>query len=153
MKPSEPSAPKVVLDTQVLLRGAAAKTDTLTARIYDAWRAGRFVLLLSEPILDEIASVLQRPEVLQKLRLSALEARAVLVLLRRSSVLVSPTIRLAQSRDPADDKFLECAVAGDAHYLVSADSDLLSLDRVQGIPIIPPLTFWQRLRVESKNSL
>jgi len=153
VKPSEPSAPKVVLDTQVLLRGAAAKTDTLTARIYDAWRAGRFVLLLSEPILDEIASVLQRPEVLQKLRLSALEARAVLVLLRRRSVLVSPTIRLAQSRDPADDRFLECAVAGDAHYLVSADPDLLSLDRVQGIPIIPPLTFWQRLRVESKNSL
>jgi putative PIN family toxin of toxin-antitoxin system len=146
VKPSEPSAPRVVLDTQVLLRGAAAKTDSLTARIYDAWRVGRFVLLLSEPILEEIASVLQRPEVLRKLRLSALEARAVLALLRRRSVLVSPTTRIAQSRDPADDKFLECAVTGGAHYLVSADSDLLSLDRDQGIPIIPPLTFWQRLR-------
>jgi putative PIN family toxin of toxin-antitoxin system len=146
VKPSEPSAPRVVLDTQVLLRGAAAKTDSLTARIYDAWRVGRFVLLLSEPILEEITSVLQRPEVLRKLRLSALEARAVLALLRRRSVLVSPTTRIAQSRDPADDKFLECAVTGGAHYLVSADSDLLSLDRVQGIPIIPPLTFWQRLR-------
>jgi putative PIN family toxin of toxin-antitoxin system len=152
VKPSEPSAPRVVLDTQVLLRGAAAKTDSLTARIYDAWREGRFILLVSEPILEEIAGVLQRREVLQKLRLSALEARAVLALLRRRSVLVSPTTRIAQSRDPADDKFLECAVTGGAHYLVSADADLLSLDRVQGIPIIPPLTFWQRLRAESQDS-
>ena len=146
MKPSEPSAPRVVLDTQVLLRGAAAKTDSLTGRIYDAWRAGRFVLLLSEPILEEIGSVLQRPEVLQKLHLSPLEARAMLALLRRRGVLVSPSTRIVQSRDPADDKFLECAVTGAAHYLVSADSDLLSLDQVQGIPIIPPLTFWQRLK-------
>ncbi len=153
MKPSERSAPRVVLDTQVLLRGVAGKADSLTGRIYDAWRAGRFVLLVSEPILEEIASVLQRPEVLQKLRLSALEARALLLLLRRRSLLVSPSARIAQSRDPADDKFLECAVTGDAHYLVSADSDLLSLDRIQGIPIITPLTFWQGLRAESLNSL
>jgi uncharacterized protein len=152
VKPSEPSAPRVVLDTQVLLRGAAAKTDSLTGRIYDAWREGRFILLVSEPILEEIAGVLQRREVLQKLRLGALEARAVLALLRRRSVLVSPTTRIAQSRDPADDKFLECAVTGAAHYLVSADADLLSLDRVQGIPIVPPLTFWQRLRAESQDS-
>src|SRR5437773_2635893 len=31
---------------------------------------------------------------------------------------------LSQSRDPADDKFLECAMAGEADYLVSADADL-----------------------------
>jgi putative PIN family toxin of toxin-antitoxin system len=152
VKPSEPSAPRAVLDTQVLLRGGAGKTASLTGRIYDAWRAGRFVLLLSEPILEEIASVLRRPEVLQKLRLSPLEARALLALLRRRSVIVSPAIRITESRDPADDKFLECAVTGDAHYLVSADTDLLSLGQIQGIPIIPPLSFWQRLQAEVKES-
>ena len=151
MKPSERSAPRVVLDTQVLLRGAAAKTGRLTARIYDAWREGRFVLLLSESILEEIASVLHRPEVLLKLRMSPLEARALVAILRRRCILVSPTVRIKRSRDPADDKFLECAFGGEAQYVVSADADLLSLESFEGIPIISPLTFWQMLAGESQD--
>ncbi len=146
MKPSEPSALRVVLDTQLLLRGAVAKTESLTARIYDAWRDGRFVLVLSESILTEIEAVLSRPEVLQKLRLSPIEARALVALLRRRAVLVTPMTSIRRSRDPADDKFLECAVAGGARYLVSADDDLLSLREVQGIPILDAPAFWQKLR-------
>jgi putative PIN family toxin of toxin-antitoxin system len=65
----------------------------------------------------------------------------VLVLLRRRSVLVSPTIRLAQSRDPADDKFLECAVAGAADYLVTGDEDLLAVGRYQGLAIVTAREF------------
>ena len=80
MRPSEPSAPRVVLDTQVLLRGAVAKTESLTAKIYDAWRGGRFTLLLSDAILAEIEDVLGRPEVLEKLRLSPIEARGLITL-------------------------------------------------------------------------
>ncbi len=146
MKPSKPSALRVVLDTQLLLRGAVAKTESLTARIYDAWRDGRFVLVLSESILTEIEAVLSRPEVLQKLRLSPIEARALVALLRRRAVLVTPMTSIRRSRDPADDKFLECAVAGGARYLVSADDDLLSLREVQGIPILDAPAFWQKLR-------
>ena len=49
--------------------------------------------------------------------------------------------------DPAaaDDKLLECAVAGAADYLVSADADLLILGSVQGIPILGVPAFWQKL--------
>ena len=49
------------------------------------------------------------------------------------------------SRDASDDKFLECAVSGDADYIVSADADLLILQEVQGIPIVEVPTFWRRL--------
>ena len=52
----------VVLDTQVLLRGALARTQSLTARLYEAWRADQFVLLVSEPILAEVDAVTARPE-------------------------------------------------------------------------------------------
>lgn len=151
MKPSEPSALRVVLDTQLLLRGAAAKSESLTARIYDAWRDGRFVLVLSEPILAEIAAVLSRPEVLQKLHLSPIEARALVALVRRRAVLVTPTTSIRRCRDPADDKFLECAVAGGAHYLVSADADLLSLGEIQEIPILDAAAFWQKLAEQVRS--
>ena len=45
------------------------------------------------------------------------------------------------SRDPKDDKFLACAVEGEAAYLVSGDEDLLSLKHFQGISIVRPADF------------
>ena len=144
-RPSELPALRVVLDTQVLLRGAVARTESLTSKIYDAWREGRLTLLLSEPIAAEVEELLLRPEVLQKLHLNPVEARALVTLVRRRALFVTPVTPIRQSRDPADDKFLECAVAGEADYIVSADDDLLSLTAVQGIPVLDVPTFWRRL--------
>lgn len=138
-------APRVVLDTQVFLRGALAKTQSLTARIYDAWRGGEFVLLMSTPILTEVEAVATRVDVLRKLRATPREAHAVMLRLRRHAVLVHPERTIAMSRDPTDDKFLEGAVAGRADCLVSADHDLLVLGAVEGIPIIDIATFCQQL--------
>ena len=152
MKLSEPSAPRVVLDTQVLLRGAVARSGSLTTKIYDAWRSGPFTLLLTEAILVEIEDVLRRPEVLEKLRLSPIEARGLIILLRRRGLFVRPTAPIRRSRDAADDKFLECAVAGPADYLVSADADLLSLGEIEGIPILDVPTFWRKLAEVSSLS-
>jgi putative PIN family toxin of toxin-antitoxin system len=137
---------RVVLDTQVLLRGAMAKSASLTSKIYDAWREGHFLLLLSEPIFQEIEDVVGRPEVLQKLRFSPVEAGALLLLLQRRGQFVTPQVVVRQSRDPADDKFLECALTGQAHYVVSADGDLLSLTAIQDIPIVDVPTFWRVLQ-------
>ena len=120
----------------MLLRGALARTQSLTARLYEAWRADQFVLLVSEPILDEVDAVTARPELWRKLRMTPREARAVLV---------RPDVTIRMSRDPTDDKFLECAVSGAADYVVSADDDLLSLREVHGIPILDAPTFWRRL--------
>ena len=79
---------------------------------------------------------------LEKLRTGPIAARALLVLLRRQAELVQPTATLRLSRDPGDDKFLECAVAGRADYIVSADADLLTLRAVQGLPILDAPDFW-----------
>jgi len=69
----------------------------------------------------------------------------VLRRLRRRAVLVPPDVTIRMSRDPTDDKFLECAVDGAADYVVSADADLLTLREVRGIPIVDAPTFWRRL--------
>ena len=76
-----------VLDTQIILRGAASAAPSITAKIYAAWDAGRFTMLLSEPILTEVEDVLARPEVLRKLRMTPIEATALIELLRRQSTL------------------------------------------------------------------
>jgi len=123
-----------------------AKSNSLTSHIYDAWRNNHFVLLLSEPIVQEIEDVVGRREVLQKLRFSPVEAGALILLLRRKGRLVIPQVPVRQSRDPGDDKFLACALAGQAHYVVSADEDLLSLTAIQDIPIVDIPTFWRVLQ-------
>ncbi len=140
---------KAVLDTQILLRGAASATPSVTSRTYTAWDAGRFILLLSEPILTEIEDVLSRPEVLRKLRMTPIEAGALIELVRRRSTRVTPGVAMTRSRDPDDNKFLDCAVAGSADYIVSGDADLLSLREVQGIPIVDAPTFWHALAVKA----
>lgn len=86
-----------------------------------------------------------RPDVLRKLRVTSHEARAALARIRRRAVFVRPEVTIRISRDATDDKFLECAVSGDADYIVSADADLLILREVQGIPIVDVPTFWQKL--------
>ncbi len=43
--------------------------------------------------------------------------------------------------DPTDDRYLECAVEGDAHYIVSGDRHLLALQEYQGIRILTPRAF------------
>ena len=48
---------------------------------------------------------------------------------------VGPGPRITVSEDPADNKFLECAVAGQADYIISSDRHLLDHNGYTGIRI------------------
>ena len=55
---------------------------------------------------------------------------------------VKPKRRLrVVQRDPSDDKFIECAVAGKARVIISGDKDLLSLGHYRKIRILSPAKF------------
>lgn len=135
----------VVLDTQLLLRGATARRASLSRKVYHAWVRGEYELLLSQEILTEILRVLADAEVRRKLKITdeILLGTAALLMARARIVKAARKIRVC--RDPHDDKFLECAVAGKADYIVSADEDLLSLKAFEGIPIVDLPTFWRKL--------
>ena len=51
-------------------------------------------------------------------------------------------------RDPADNKFLECAAAGDAEYLVTGDQDLREPGSYGGITILTAGEFLERTGIE-----
>lgn len=55
------------------------------------------------------------------------------------------------SRDPKDDKFLAAAKAANAHYLISADRDLLDLKEYEGIQIVDVETFLQVLEASRER--
>jgi predicted nucleic acid-binding protein len=88
---------------------------------------------------------------LRNLRMTPVEAATLIELLRRQSTLATPAVRIPRSRDPEDDKFLECVLAGGTDYIVSAGADLLSLGEVEGIPIVDALAFWHALTLNERS--
>ena len=46
------------------------------------------------------------------------EARPALTRIRRRAVFVRPEVTIRVGRDASDDKFLECAISGDADYIL-----------------------------------
>ena len=83
-------------------------------------------------------------EVLQRHRIAPLIAPFFLDNLGRMFAVaerVTIAERLAECRDPKDNKFLELAVNGRADAIISGDADLLQLDVFRGIPIITPAAF------------
>jgi uncharacterized protein len=60
------------------------------------------------------------------------------------------TLNVVRS-DPADNRYLECAVEGAADYLVTGDQDLRDLHEHGGIRIICPRRFLEALRAHDEQ--
>lgn len=73
----------------------------------------------------------------RKFGLSEEEIEVLLALVSMNSESVQPEQKLDIVKgDPSDNKFLECAVAGKADYIVSGDRHLLSIIEYNGIRIV-----------------
>lgn len=87
-------------------------------------------------ILAEVEAVL-----VKKLKITKQKAKATVRLLERQSVIVQPKKVEKICRDPFDDYVLAAAVSGKADYLVTADKDLLVLEKHREVVIISPKDF------------
>jgi putative PIN family toxin of toxin-antitoxin system len=107
---------RVVFDTNILF-SAAFKTVGVPAQVLDLVTPGILTPCLSDAVMAEYLDVLTRPI----LRPHASRARDVLALMAKFAVHVSPAQKLSICSDPDDDRFLECALAADAAYLVTGN--------------------------------
>lgn len=129
---------KVVLDTNVLV--SAIGWEGPPARILRACRAGRFDLVTSPHLLEELTHVLTYP----KLRVIAEHAElpGILKWLHAAEHLVYPKKTFAViTVDPPDNRVLEAAMEGHAEAIISGDEHLLRLKMFEGIPIVSPAAF------------
>lgn len=139
---------KVVLDANVIV-SAFISSRGAPRQIVDQWRAEAFQLLTSEAILLEVSRVLRYPKIAALHRLIETELREFLTLLREESAIVITTETLAVSPDETDNRYLECAVAGSADYLVTGDKrHLLPLTKYRGVWIVSPTTFLVALQLK-----
>jgi uncharacterized protein len=136
---------RVVLDANVLVSGILSSNGA-PARILDAWRERRLQLCVSTPILDEVARVLRYPKIAKRHGWTEEETDVFVSTLASLSVPTMPEISLEVIvRDPTDNRYLECAVAARARYVVSGDRDLLDLQTYEEIAIVTPRVFLDRL--------
>ena len=107
---------RLVLDTNILV-SAALKPDSLQRTTFLLAITKPARLYVSQPILDEYAEVLARPElgIRKGVRLQILQ------LIRNHSHSVVPSRTLNVASDADDNIFLECADAARADYLITGN--------------------------------
>ena len=137
--------PKVVFDTQILLRAAINRKSICAKIIFDL--ADHYDIIFSEETRHEIEDVLSRPALRNKFsQLTDAVVDTVLKIFDDAQEVQSYEVAEPISRDPKDDKFLICAVAGQVQYLVSEDKDILVLNPYEDIAIVDALYFLEVLR-------
>ncbi|MFV1968641.1 MAG: putative toxin-antitoxin system toxin component, PIN family [Pirellulaceae bacterium] len=133
---------RVVLDTNVLLAGVA--THGLCEGIV-AVSFRDHTVVLSEHILSEVAE-----HYVGKFKASARQAEAVVKMLRKNSNVVAPAhVPTGAFKDADDLPVLGTAVTGAVDCLVTGDKKLLRLRGYQGIPILSPRDFYDRIQAGS----
>ena len=127
---------KVVADTNVLI--SAVNYGGVCEQVLKLAREGNVELLTSPEILSEFGEVLYR-----KFEFSPQRAREAMARIRMISTLVFPIQKLSitKGHDP-DNRVLECAIEGQAQYIISGDEHhILPLKEYQGIKILSPAEF------------
>jgi hypothetical protein len=137
--------PRAVLDTNVIVSGLISPQG-FPAAILKAFRSGRFTLLSSPPVNEEIIEVLNRPRIRDRYGLGDRIFDVSFILWELAELVIDlPDVRVCS--DPKDDKFLATAIGGRADYLVTGDvGDLLYLREYKSVAIVSPWDFVARLK-------
>jgi len=135
---------KVFLDTNVL--ASAAATRGLCADVVRQVLASH-QLFISDQVLNELESVLR----------SKFGAGQDLIddfiwLLQQDSVLVQPgQLPKVKLQDKDDLLILGAAIASGAEVLVTGDKELLELGDIEGLEILSPRQFWEKLKAQQQR--
>ena len=113
-------------------------------RVIAAWRVGHFQLVVSEPMLNEISSVLSYTKIRKRLLWDDDTISRYLTLLRFEAEIADIQGSHAHvPRDAKDNMVLATLLTSGADFLVTGDLDLLSLANTY--PICTPADFSKRI--------
>jgi putative PIN family toxin of toxin-antitoxin system len=125
---------RILYDTNVLVAMLSRRESILAfKRLLELDETAH---ISSDHILGEVEAVL-----VEKMKLTRQKAKVAAWLLERQSVIAHPVKVERVCRDPFDDYVLAAAVVGRADYLVTADKDLLVLEKYKKVAIITPNEF------------
>jgi putative PIN family toxin of toxin-antitoxin system len=131
---------RVVIDTNIFVSSFFGGKPR---KIIDLWKDEKMTLCLSHAILDEYI------EVLRRIGLREDELAELLSLFSKGFNILfttkTPKIQIIKN-DPDDNKFIECAVALEAHSVITGDREVLTIKEYMGIRIVSPQQFLETYR-------
>jgi putative PIN family toxin of toxin-antitoxin system len=141
---------RAVLDANTIVSGLVRFRSGTSppVLILHAWLRERFNLLISDWLLDEVTRTLSKPYfqalVEPEIHVATMEA------LQDEAIRVAVTTGvIGVATHPEDDLVLATAVSAAADYLVTGDKQLQQLANVEGVIIVSPREFLDRLEQDT----
>jgi putative PIN family toxin of toxin-antitoxin system len=125
---------RVVLDTNVLV--SAFQFGGKPRKLLELALAGSLIPLGSVALKDKLLRIL-----IEKFKVPPSVLKLATKSYWEAVLWIEPTETVTLCRDEADNRVLECALAGKADYIVTGDRDLLDLAAAVKIPILKPDSF------------
>lgn len=105
----------VVIDTNSLIMAISSRSTY--HKIWQAFLAGDFQLCISNEILEEYVEVIAR-----NISVNVARYVAYTIMERKNVRQITPSFRWNLiTADPDDNKFVDCAIAGNAKFIVTED--------------------------------
>jgi len=134
---------RLVIDTNVYLAAMGKRDSFCYSLIIKILKNKQdFEVFISPGILKELENKAQELVIKKIIEPKYLRRLLLLVAGRFKTIDNSGLTLNVIKRDPADNKVIECAVAADAHLIITMDKDLLQLKSFRKIGIIHPKTFF-----------
>jgi putative PIN family toxin of toxin-antitoxin system len=131
---------RAVVDTSVLIRYLIRPSAAIKELIEVRWLGDQVQMVTAPELVKELEDVLKR-DTIQAL-IQPQEGQALLDAIDLKAGILPPLGRVPfYTRDPKHDKFVACALTGDAGYVVTVDKDILVLGALSGIQMVTPEEF------------
>lgn len=132
---------RAVLDTNVVM--SAIFFGGLPFDVLSAWHNGEFELVVSDAVMAEYREIAAR----MKAKFPSVEPKRWMRYIEDHATVVA-TVPLVEQvcEDADDDVFLACAVTANAKIVCSGDKHLLACNGWNGIEVLPPRLFSNRLQ-------
>lgn len=135
---------KILIDTNVLVSALIADgkpEDTINFIIAsDEWE-----WIVSEAILHEYGEVLNR----RKLKLSETIKQKWLNIIEEATTKIEVVVNVNFPRDRKDEKFLACAIVGEADFLITGDHDFEEMQALLPNTIIISVAMFKQLAIDT----
>jgi putative PIN family toxin of toxin-antitoxin system len=132
---------RIGVDTNVIV-SAIINPKGKPAALLDGVVGGELLLVVSDAILEEVQHVFSYTKIKKLLNKQGVTQREINMLLQTLSdisffVPGKLELNIVES-DPEDNKFIACAVEGNADFLISGDHHLIELNNYENIQILTP---------------
>jgi len=130
---------KITLDTNVLVSAFISKRGHPAHLLDLLLTFPELELVLSEPILNELRSVMSRQEVRERFNYAISDVEELVGNLEKVAICIQiKSNHKVVKEDPKDDVIVNTAYDGKVDFIVSGDKHLLKLKIFKGVKIVSP---------------